>query len=254
MNHAARSVWMAGAMALASLTAQAVTLTPTLTGAPVTGTVTASAATLSSLNSTSGWVDNFSNRDIKVEQTPGVGYTSVQFTNLGLQSLSYDGISGKVLSEQYGGTFSVLVRDNAETAPMGGYIHVSNLLVDLQNNAISASVFGGNGVGPVDNVKLWRFDSASGLTNLYTTPKVLNNNTLQTSAIQLSISGLSFTDEGRQLWGSSLGYNQAGMQILAGVNPFGSFTASAVPETSTLAMMLLGLAGLGTAARRRRAN
>lgn len=142
----------------------------------------------------------------------------------------------------------------------GGSITVTDLDVDLQSKTIYARIIGGNGIGQIDHLALWRYSSLTGST-------YPGSGSASASA---TISGLTITTEGYNAFFQSLGLYQLGRAALVGVTDYGSVSifvdaplelgppppwyVSSTPEPSSYAMMGLGLLGLRVVAQRRRAS
>ena len=142
---------------------------------------------------------------------------------------------------------------------LGGTLDVTNLAVDLTNKRIYASITGNfSGVGTpagiapvnntnittIDNFHLWNFANISGPTQL-----------AGAGVYENSITGLTITTSGYQHFVSALRLYSTGAATLTTVTDFGSIDSAitvAVPEPSTYAMAIAGLALVGVAARRAR--
>lgn len=143
---------------------------------------------------------------------------------------------------------------------LGGTLEVNNLAVDLTNKRIYASITGNfDGVGTATgiptlannnittktNFHLWNYADISGPTVL-TGPGEYEN----------SITGLTITSDGYKHFVSALRLYSTGAATLTTVNDYGQIDSTisvtpAVPEPSTYAMAIAGLALVGMAARRR---
>ena len=250
MNHISRSAWACLAMSLAAFSAHAVIAPPVLTGSPLIATINVSDALVSNFSPTRTWVQYQGNPNVIAEMAPGVGFTKVSFTGLKLSAVDINQGTGQIQREHFDGSFYIGVMDNEFAAPMGGSIDVSNLRVDLLSKTVIANIQGINGVGRLNDVAMWRFDSVEGTTVL-PRPDTFTFDSIDTKDIALSISALTFTDAGRDIWLNSLGYNTKGRELFNAAPTFGSLSVTAVPEGATFSMMLLGLIGLGAVARKR---
>lgn len=141
----------------------------------------------------------------------------------------------------------------------GGYVSITNLRVDLVNRDVYATLDGGNGVGVVNNLKLWHIGTITGKTSFTATEGYITS--------ENTLSGLTIYDEAFALFVKAAGLNSdLGEPSLAGVNDplnpegYGTITskitvkATQVPEPSTYALMGLGLVGISLVARRRAAK
>ncbi|MDE1999618.1 MAG: PEP-CTERM sorting domain-containing protein [Burkholderiales bacterium] len=130
---------------------------------------------------------------------------------------------------------------------IGGSLTVSDLNVDLANKKVYATVIGGNGVGTLSNFYLWD------IVKPVTTEQFIAGNNRTLSAI----SGLQITSGGFNTFVQALGLLPLGKGALQSVTDFGTITTTMtvtpVPEPATYALMALGVAAIGVAARRRRA-
>ena len=125
----------------------------------------------------------------------------------------------------------------------GGSLTVTDLTANLTNNTIYATLIGANGVGTLTNFALWNFASISGGTVI--TGNGTYNNIL---------TGLSITPDGFNKFSQSLGLLKLGVNALKGIDNYGTInsTISAVPEASTTAYSLAGMALVGFMLSKRR--
>ncbi|WP_201748203.1 PEP-CTERM sorting domain-containing protein [Aquabacterium fontiphilum] len=167
-------------------------------------------------------------------------YTGVSAT-AGINALTVDGDLNVLSAATSGGLL--------QTAPVlrsvsrGGFLGVSNLNVDLTTKRVYADISGGNGVGNLTNFYLWDIADITGPT------QVTGPGTFVTT-----LSGLSITQEGFNVFSQSLGLLTLGVGALQTVDNFGTITSTitvAVPEPSTYALMGIGLVTVGLVARRR---
>jgi hypothetical protein len=147
-----------------------------------------------------------------------------------------------------------------EGVSLGGSLSVTNLSVDLTNQRIYASItgdfrgaaageaapFGSDEITTINNFHLWNFANISGPTTLQGAGSYSN-----------SITGLTITQSGFNHFVSALRLVDLGVTTLANVTDYGTINSTinvtpAVPEPSTYAMAIAGLALVGVAARRAR--
>ena len=182
-----------------------------------------------------------------------------------VKSLSgtFDGTTVSIESVGTAGGATQLLPDatapNATDASTGGFVTITNLRVDLVNLDIYATLIGGNGVGTVNDLKLWKVNSLTGPTTF----AAVEGSTTSENVL----SGLTIYDDAYALFVRAAGLTEFGSGVLASVNdqienPEGYGTirstitvtasrAAVVPEPSTYALMGLGLVGLGFVARRK---
>lgn len=144
-----------------------------------------------------------------------------------------------------GGALQTAPIDPEGFATTGGSLEIKNLKVDLSQKRIYATLVGANGVGQIDNLYLWDIATITGSTTLSPNYGSASN----------SLKGLSINKPAFDLFAQSLGLTEAGMSALQTVTDYGQIDSviSAVPESSTYAMMGLGLVGLCMVRRRQAA-
>jgi len=187
------------------------------------------------------------------------GYVSVE-AKAGITSLSgtFDGTTVAVQSVSTAGGAKQSL--GANDVGSGGFVSITNLRVDLVNNDVYATLDGGNGVGVVNDLKLWHITTVDGPTSV----------AAQEGSITVThtLSGLKIYDAAFNLFTQAAGLNEdLGIPSLAGVNDdalgYGSITSTitvtaakvpAIPDPSTYALMGLGLVGMSLVARRRAAK
>jgi hypothetical protein len=146
-----------------------------------------------------------------------------------------------------------------EGVSLGGTLGVTNISVDLTNKKIFASItgdfrgvatkeaapYGSEVITTINDFHLWNFASITGPTTLNGAGTYAN-----------TISGLTITTAGFDHFVSALRLVELGVSTLANVTDYGTISStinvSAVPEPSTYAMAIAGLALVGVAARRAR--
>ena len=163
-----------------------------------------------------------------------------------------------------GGATQTVTLDSVDAGVANGtgFVTIKDLRVDLVNQDVYATIVGDNGVGTQENVKVWRYQEILGDTTFnldaiiaaggtYTANTTLRNLQIYSGAYNLLVQGTNL--------------NGLGADALAGVNNgaigYGTITSSitvsvskvtpAVPEPGTYALMGVGLAAIGFAARRK---
>ncbi|WP_298008419.1 PEP-CTERM sorting domain-containing protein [uncultured Aquabacterium sp.] len=134
-------------------------------------------------------------------------------------------------------------------ASSGGSLSVTNIHADLTTKRVYVDIVGGNGVGTLTNFYLWDFATITGDT---TVRAGVLTNTLSGLTIAGGIGGEAFNT-----FSKSLGLLAPGISALEGITNYGSIVSTievtAVPEPSSVALMLAGLGVAGVMARRRKA-
>lgn len=190
---------------------------------------------------------------------PSVGYTSI-LAKAGVTGLTgnFDGTTlGIEGVKTSGGATQTLAASDVSD---GGFVTITDLRVDLVNMDVYANIVGGNGVGTINDIKLWHISTISGPTSFAAVEGV--------TTAENVLGGLKIYDDAFNVFVKATGLNELGAASLSGVNddPNGygvirstiSVTANAVapavPEPSTYALMGLGLVGLSLVSRRRAAR
>jgi hypothetical protein len=233
--------------------------TNTFNGTPLTleggtGTLSFSASLLAALNV--GQVAVTAVAPATVTGTPAGNNVAAAAP---ITSVTADDVSGQVLGVATAG-------GALQTAPVvgfisnGGTLAVTNLNVDLTSKAIYASITGdftgaatgvpgtatGGAVTTIDNFHLWDYTTLTGAST------ISGEGTFNTT-----LSGLTITADGYKHFVSALRLLQFGTAALQSVTDYGTISSTitvtaAVPEPSTYAMAIAGLALVGVAARRAR--
>ena len=159
-----------------------------------------------------------------------------------ITSVSFESTNHQVLKvgTQGGLTMTAPV---VKSVSSGGSLTVTNLTADLTNNTIYATLIGANGVGTLTNFALWNFASITGGT-------VINGK----GTYDNTLTGLSITTDGFNKFSQSLGLLKLGVSALKGIDNYGTINSSisAVPEASTTAYSLAGMALVGLMLSKRR--
>ena len=213
-----------------------------------TGTLSFSLQLLEALDTGQITIAGFGDADVNVQRDPEGFYLGVTASAPGA-SITLDTESREVLGVATTGG-ATLTAPVLRSISSGGFLTVSDLRFDVTAMTVYATIIGGNGVGTLNDFALWKAATLTGETTVGGAGTYEN-----------TVSGLSITSEGFNVFSQSLGLLSLGRGALTAVTDFGSITSvieavpitPAIPEPSTYALMGLGLVGIALAARRRAA-
>lgn len=263
MKPSFRSGLTSGAILLASCASFAAPVTATHGGSPATLTG-AHVATLSFSEYTQALLFE---ADSRITAEPGYGRASSSpdsqgtplwraISDMPLASLTYDDVTGDILSQTFAGRFTVSTGSD-DFMSTGGQLSVTSLTIDLVNGLVLLGV-----ENQEDRIAIWRWRQISGVTNVFrpglsawgpangdvNAQPVL---TIDASQLGLQLSALAFTDEGRAFFSQSQGYLEPGYDVMRELTDFGSIT-TAVPEASACSLLAFGLVTAVAANRRKK--
>lgn len=177
-----------------------------------------------------------------------------------ITSLTVDTGSLQTLGLSTSGGFT-LSTPVLKSVSSGGSLTVTDLSVDFTNKTIYGTLIGGNGVGTLTHLDLWRFSSVTGDLKLSPSPTLCDEWWSPTTgwgcsnpyagSPRFTVSGLMITSDGLAKFNQSLGMLTLGRAGWNGIDDYGTLVSGVVPEASTSLMMGLGLLGLALKRRRR---
>lgn len=199
--------------------------------------------------------------DVTIGGTLG-GYTDVSAA-APIQSVdgNFNGTTVSVLGVgSLGGAAISLNPDDDQTITTGGSIVIKDLRVDLVNLDVYANIVGGNGVGAINNLKLWRIGQISGPTSFAVEDVIAQGGSI---TVKNTLSGLTIYDEAFNVFAQANGLidilgRPALQAVNSDVNGYGTIESAitvtvqkaVIPEPSTYVLMGLGLVGMGFLRRR----
>lgn len=249
----------------------------TLSNMSGTGRLTFSDTLISALNTAGVQFDPVAPADLTAPKGPDGKYTKggTAFVNAPVASLTgnFDGTTLSVTQVvTAGGAKQITIKNGATNG--AGFLVIENLTVDLNAKLIKADLSGGNGFTAIKGYNLWSFETLQGPTT-FSVPnpavqtvfnvdnalrglffvnqndgldkftQALNLNTTGRAALK-AVDNKASTSNKDPVTGQAAGFGWINSTITVTATP-----VTAVPEPSTYALMVVGLAGLGFAARRR---
>lgn len=171
-----------------------------------------------------------------VVSTSGPASYTPPSASVPLTSLSIDSSTRQISSlGTIGG--AVLTIPKSGVSKTGGNVVLSNITFDVASRTVFADLTGTNGVGSVAHMAAFTAKSITGTT-------LLQDNSFVTTA-----NNWEPRPEALAFLTQAMGLNKVGTSALAALTDFGSaniaVTVTPVPESSTYAMTLVGLIGVG---------